>query len=175
MEPGRRRTNDDGLPRIKANTAPTFAEIRMQAQDPLYEARVRESLARQEFMELLGVTLTRIVPGEVHLSFPVRDQLKQQHGVVHAGALASAMDSAAGYAAFTLMPEGSGVVSVEFKVNLLEPARGDRIEARARVVRAGRTLTSVAAEAWAVDAEGERLVATFSGTMMCLVGRAATG
>lgn len=147
----------------------------MQPQDPDYPTRVRESLARQAFMELLGVTLTHVAPGEVHLAFPVRDELLQQHGSVHAGALASVMDSAAGYAAFTLMPAGSGVVSVEFKVNLLEPARGERIEARARVVRAGRTLTSVAAEAWAMEASGERLVATFSGTMMCLVGRSISG
>ena len=147
----------------------------MQPQDPNYAARVRESLARQAFMELLGVTLTHIAPGEEHLAFAVREELCQQHGSVHAGVLASAMDSAAGYAAFTLMPAGSGVVSVEFKVNLLEPARGERIEARARVVRAGRTLTSVAAEAWASAAAGETRVATFSGTMMCLVGRSRTG
>ena len=147
----------------------------MQPQDPQFESRVRESLARQAFMELLGVTLTHISPGSVHLSFPVRDELRQQHGSVHAGALASVMDSASGYAAFTLMPAGSGVVSVEFKVNLLEPALGERVEARARVVRAGRTLTSVAAEAWVIDGASERLAATFSGTMMCLVGRTATG
>jgi uncharacterized protein (TIGR00369 family) len=147
----------------------------MQPQDPEFESRVRESLARQAYMNLLGVTLTRIEPGQVHLGFPVRGELLQQHGTVHAGALASAMDSAAGYAAFTLMPAGSGVVSVEFKVNLLEPARGERIEARARVVRAGRTLTSVAAEAWALEGTREQLVATFSGTMMCLVGRSVTG
>ena len=147
----------------------------MQPQDPDYAARVRESLGRQAFMNLLGVSLSHIAPGQVHLSFPVRDELLQQHGTVHAGALASAMDSAAGYAAFTLMPAGSGVVSVEFKVNLLEPARGERIEARARVVRAGRTLTSVVAEAWAIERGAEKLVATFSGTMMCLVGRSVTG
>ena len=147
----------------------------MQPQDPNYASRVRESLARQAYMELLGVTLTHIEPGEVNLAFAVRDELFQQHGSVHAGVLASVMDSAAGYAAFTLMPAGSGVVSVEFKVNLLEPARGERIEARAKVVRSGRTLTSVAAEAWASDGAGETRVATFSGTMMCLVGRSTTG
>ena len=140
----------------------------MQAQDPRFETRVRESLARQSFMTRLGVGLTHIAPGEVHLGFATRDDLLQQHGAVHAGVLASVMDSAAGYAAFTLMPAGSDVVSVEFKVNLLEPARGERIEARARVVRSGRTLSAVSAEAWARDGEGERLVATFSGTMMCL-------
>ena len=146
-----------------------------EAQDPDFEARVRESLARQAYMTKLGVTLARVAPGEVHLALPVRDDLLQQHGTVHAGAIASALDSAAGYAAFTLMPAGSGVVSVEFKVNLLEPARGERIEARARVVRAGRTLTSVAAEAWAITGSAERLVATFSGTMMCLMGRGISG
>jgi len=147
----------------------------MPELDPETAARVRDSLARQSFMNLLGVSLAHLAPGVVHLAFPVRADLLQQHGQVHAGALASVMDSAAGYAAYTRMPPGSGVVSVEFKVNLLEPALGDRIEARAHVVRAGRTLTSVAAEAWAIGPRGERLVATFSGTMMCLVGRAATG
>ncbi len=146
-----------------------------EAQDPEYERRVRESLAKQSYMAKLGVTLARISPGEVHLALPVRDDLLQQHGNVHAGVLASAMDSAAGYAAFTLMPAGSGVVSVEFKVNLLEPARGERIEARARVVRSGRTLSSVAAEAWALTGSDERLVATLSGTMLCLVGRGVSG
>ncbi len=146
-----------------------------EAQDPEYERRVRESLAKQSYMAKLGVKLVRISPGEVHLSLPVRDDLLQQHDNVHAGVLASAMDSAAGYAAFTLMPAGSGVVSVEFKVNLLEPARGERIEARARVVRSGRTLSSVAAEAWAITGSDERLVATLSGTMMCLVGRGVSG
>jgi len=147
----------------------------MPEMDPETATRVRESLARQSFMNLLGVSLTHLAPGEVHLTFPVRPDLLQQHGQVHAGALASVMDSAAGYAAYTLMPAGSGVVSVEFKVNLLEPALGERVEARAHVVRAGRTLSVVAAEAWAIGPDGERRVATLSGTMMCLVGRAATG
>ena len=147
----------------------------LKTQDPEFALRVRESFARQAYMATLGARLSRVAPGEVDIELPVRDDLLQQHGNVHAGALASVLDSAAGYAAFTLMPAGSGVVSVEFKVNLLEPARGERIEARARVVRAGRTLTSVAAEAWAITASGERLVATFSGTMMCMVGRGVSG
>ena len=140
----------------------------MPPLDPHVESRLRESLGRQSFMTRLGVDLTHLAPGAVHLAFAVRDDLLQQHGAVHAGVLASVMDSAAGYAAFTLMPTGSDVVSVEFKVNLLEPARGERIEARARVVRSGRTLSAVDAEAWAQGEDGERLVATFSGTMMCL-------
>ena len=146
-----------------------------EAQDPEYERRVRESLAKQSYMAKLGVKLVRISPGEVHLSLPVRDDLLQQHDNVHAGVLASAMDSAAGYAAFTLMPAGSGVVSVEFKVNLLEPARGDYLVARGRVLRPGRTLFACVSEAWAYAGERETLVALLQGTMMCLVGRGLSG
>lgn len=146
-----------------------------EPQDPAYGARVRDSFAKQTFMATLGATLMGVAPGEVDIELPVRDALAQQHGSVHAGALASILDSAAGYAAFSLMPIGAGVVSVEFKVNLLEPARGTRVVARGRVVRAGRTLTVCTAEAWAVDGERETLVATLQGTMMCLQGLGITG
>lgn len=145
-------------------------------RDPLFEARVRDSFAKQTFMATLGATLVRVAPGEVTIALPVRAALAQQHGSVHAGAVVSVLDSAAGYAALSLMPAGAAVVSVEFKVNLLEPAAGERIEARGRVVRSGRTLSACTAEAWAVDAAGnERLVATLLGTMMCLVGNARVG
>jgi uncharacterized protein (TIGR00369 family) len=147
----------------------------MQPRDPEFELRIRESFARQAYMTTLGASLARVAPGEVAIRLPVREGLLQQHGAVHAGALASVLDSAAGYSAFSLMPAGAGVVSVEFKINLLEPARGEAIEARARVVRAGRTLSSVAAEAWALEGGRERLVANFSGTMMCLIGRGVSG
>ena len=144
--------------------------------DPLFEARVRDSFAKQTFMATLGATLVRIAPGEVTIALPVRAALAQQHGSVHAGAVTSVLDSAAGYAALSLMPAGAAVLSVEFKVNLLEPAVGERIEARGRVVRSGRTLSTCTAEAWALDAAGnERLVATLLGTMMCLVGTARVG
>ena len=143
----------------------------LEPQDPGCEARVRESFARQTFMSTLGATLARVAPGEVDIALPVSEALLQQHGSVHAGALASVLDSAAGYAALSLMPVGAGVVSVEFKVNLLEPARGERIVARGRVVRAGRTLSVCVAEAWAHADGHETLVATLQGTMMCLLGR----
>ena len=142
---------------------------------PGFESRVRDSFTRQTFMAMLGASLTRVAPGEVAITLPVRAALAQQHGSVHAGALASILDSAAGYAAFSLMPADAGVVSVEFKVNLLEPAVGDRIEARGRVVRAGRTLSACTAEAWAISGTDEKLVATLQGTMMCLLGRGVTG
>src|SRR5262245_45040888 len=106
-----------------------------QAQDPAYAERVRESFAKQRFMDTLGARRGRVLPGEVDIELPVREALTQQHGFVHAGALASVLDSAAGYAAFSLMPAGAGVLSVEFKLNLLEPARGERILAKGRVVR----------------------------------------
>lgn len=145
-------------------------------KDPHFESRVRDSFARQTFMATLGAELVRATPGEVAISLPVRPALAQQHGSVHAGAVASILDSAAGYAALSLMPAGAAVVSVEFKLNLLEPAVGQRIEARARVVRSGRTLTACTAEAFAIDAQGkETLVALLQGTMMCLVGGGREG
>lgn len=143
--------------------------------DAGYAQRVKDSFGQQTFMATLGASLTRVAPGEVTIALPMRDALAQQHGSMHAGALASVLDSAAGYAAYSLMPAGSGVVSVEFKINLLEPAVGDRIEARGRVVRAGRTLSACTAEAWAISAAGEKLVATLQGTMMCLQGRGRVG
>jgi len=146
----------------------------MQPRDPQFEGRVRASFARQPFMATLGATLARVAPGEVDIRLPVAAVLLQQHGSVHAGALASVLDSSAGYAALSLMPTGAGVVSVEFKLNLLEPARGEAIEARGRVLRAGRTIFACTAEAWALGAPhppGGKLVAIFQGTMMCLEGR----
>ena len=146
-----------------------------QAKDPAFAERVRTSFARQEFMATLGARLGRVEPGEVDIELPVRDALTQQHGFVHAGALASVLDSAAGYAAFTLMPEGAAVLSIEFKINLLEPARGASIVARGRVVRAGRTISVCRADAIARDEGRETLVATLQGTMMCVERRGLAG
>jgi uncharacterized protein (TIGR00369 family) len=150
-------------------------KMRMEPQDAGYESRVRDSFARQTFMATLGARLASVAPGEIAIELPVRDALTQQHGSVHAGAITSVLDSAAGYAAFSLMPAGAAVVSVEFKVNLLEPARGERIVARGRVIRPGRTLFVCVSEAWAYTGERETLVAALQGTMMCLVGRGVSG
>ena len=146
-----------------------------QVKDPAFAERVRTSFARQEFMATLGARLGRVEPGEVDIELPVRGALTQQHGFVHAGALASVLDSAAGYAAFTLMPEGAAVLSIEFKLNLLEPARGASIVARGRVVRAGRTISVCRADAIARDEGRETLVATLQGTMMCVERRGLAG
>jgi uncharacterized protein (TIGR00369 family) len=126
------------------------------------ENSVRESFARQTFMMFLGASLSRVAPGEVDIELPFRADLCQQNGTVHAGALTAIADSACGYAALTLMPEGSNVLSVEFKINLLAPASAPLYVAKAKVLRAGRTLTVVRADVLA----GETLTATMLGTMM---------
>lgn len=101
-----------------------------QSPDPDFARRVRESFARQTAMTTLGVTLQRVEPGEVDLAFAYRADLTQQHGFIHGGVVTAAVDSACGYAALSMMPAGSAVLSVEFKVNLLAPAEGERFLAR---------------------------------------------
>ncbi|HUP46418.1 MAG TPA: PaaI family thioesterase [Thermoanaerobaculia bacterium] len=113
-------------------------------------------------MRTIGASLSRVAPGQVEIALPWRDDLAQQSGILHAGIIASIADSACGYAALTLMPPGSDVVSVEFKLNLLAPAAGPGFVARGRVIRAGRTITTAAADVFG----GETLVATMLGTMM---------
>lgn len=136
--------------------------------DPAYASRVRASFERQAVMATLGATLVRVAPGEVDIEAPFRAELAQQHGFLHAGILATLLDSACGYAAFSLMPADAAVLSVEFKVNLLAPATGERFGARARVIRAGRTITVCEADAWAIRNGEEKRVATMLGTMMCV-------
>ena len=112
---------------------------------------VRASLERQSFMTLLGATATLVESGHVRIEVPFRADLCQQNGFLHAGVVTAVADSACGYAALTLMPAGSDVLSVEFKVNLLAPARGERVVADGRVVRSGRRLTVCQAEVHAVE------------------------
>jgi uncharacterized protein (TIGR00369 family) len=138
---------------------------------PGFADRIRDSFSRQRLMATLGARLGRVAPGEVEVELPCRDELSQQHGFVHAGAVASVLDTAAGFAAYSLMPPEAGVLSIEFKVNLLAPARGERIVARGRVVRAGRTISVVAADAYGVQDGRETHVASFTGTMMTVQGR----
>jgi uncharacterized protein (TIGR00369 family) len=122
-------------------------------------------------MATLGARLVSVSPGDVVIELPWRDELGQQHGVLHAGAVAAVADSACGYAALSLMPEGAAVMSVEFKVNLLAPGRGDRFVAHGRVRRAGRTLTICEGSVRAFDRENEREVAIMTATMIRLEGR----
>ena len=129
---------------------------------------MRASFARQSLMATLGARLAHVAPGEVDVELAFDDRLTQQHGYLHAGALTAALDSACGYAALTLMPEEAAVLTVEFKVNLLAPAAGERFVARGRVVRAGRTLTVCRGDAGAFAGDEERHVATMTATMMAL-------
>ncbi len=133
---------------------------------PGFAERVTASFDRQAAMRTIGARITRILPGAVDIELPWNDALTQQGGVLHAGIVAAILDSACGYAALTLMPEGSEVVSVEFKANLLAPARGERVVARAKVKKAGRTITVCDADAFAITGRDEKLVASMTGTMM---------
>lgn len=142
-----------------------------EPQDPAYDQRVRDSFARQRFMATLGARLAHVAPGEVDIELPAREELTQQHGFLHAGALATVADSACGYAALSLMPPGAAVLSVEFKINMLAPASGDRVVARGRVLRAGKTITVCRADVVSLAGGAERLVATMVGTMMTVRDR----
>ena len=145
---------------------------KFEAADPGFEGRVRESFARQRLMRTLGARLALVEPGVVEIELPYREELTQQHGFLHAGAVASVLDSACGYAALTLMPADAAVLSIEFKVNMLAPARGERVVARAEVKRAGRNVTVCAADAHAFEGGRSKIVATMLATMMCVRGRA---
>ncbi len=117
-------------------------------------------------MQTLSASVTRVIAGEVEISMPVSSAVTQQHGFVHAAALAAIMDSACGYAALSLMPEDSNVLAVEFKVNFVAPATGSSIRAVGSVIKAGKTITLTTANAYAVSSEGEKLVAVMQATMI---------
>jgi uncharacterized protein (TIGR00369 family) len=143
----------------------------LNPETPDFEARLRESFARQRVMEMLGADLAAVAPGSVEIELPFRADLTQQHGFIHAGIISTIADSACGYAAFTLMPPDAAVLTVEFKINLLAPAKGERFIARARVVRSGRTLSTCAADVVAVEQREERVVATMLATVMAVLDR----
>ncbi|WP_348272636.1 PaaI family thioesterase [Pannonibacter tanglangensis] len=141
-----------------------------QPRDAAWETRVRASFARQPFMAHLGATISHLAPGEVDLTMPFAAHLTQQHGFFHAGATTSLADSAAGYAALSLFPAGTGVLSTEFKFNLLNPGRGRALVARGRVIKPGRTLTVCRADVFGLDEAGEVHVATGLVSLICLAG-----
>ena len=132
--------------------------------DPAFAARCRESFGRQKAMALIGARLTLVEPGYVEIALPFRDDLTQQKGFVHGGILGMIADTACGYSAFSLMPAGCSLVTVEYKMNILTPARGALL-AKGQVVKAGRTLTVARAEVYAEDG---RHVATMQQTLMML-------
>ena len=139
---------------------------RFEPRDPDFEVRVRDSFARQRMMRLLGADLTAVRPGEVEITLPFRGDLTQQHDYVHAAAVAAIADSACGYAALTLMERGLEVLSVEFKINLLAPAAGERFVALGTVLRPGRTLTVCGAHVHAEESGRRKLIAAMQATMI---------
>ncbi|HET6469490.1 MAG TPA: PaaI family thioesterase [Geminicoccaceae bacterium] len=143
----------------------------LEPVDPAYAERVRASFARQGLLAHMGAALTLIEPGRVEIALPFRPEVTQQHGFFHAGAVTTIADTAAGYAAYTLMPAGSSVLTVELKINLVAPAQGERLVARGRVRKAGRTLTVVEAEVVGQQGGAETPVALMLATMICLRDR----
>ena len=130
------------------------------------EQRVQESFNRQPVMATIGATLSRVKPGEVTIELPVRPNLTQQHGFVHAGIVTMIVDTACGYAAFTLMPPSAAVLTVEFKVNFLSPATGEKLIARGRVIKPGKTLMVCLGEVYARNGGEDKMVATMLATMI---------
>ncbi|MGF1527952.1 MAG: PaaI family thioesterase [Candidatus Competibacterales bacterium] len=152
-------------------------ETPFQPRAPDFRRRVTENFHHQRAMATLGMRLVTVVPGGVELRFDYRLDLTQQNGFIHAGVITTALDSACGYAAFSLMPAEAAVLSVEFKTNLLAPAQGDYFRVFAKVIKPGRTITFAQGEAFALGATGggeresSKRVATMAATMMCLTDR----
>ena len=142
-----------------------------QPRDSAFEARVRDSFGRQPAMELIGARLVTVKPGLCEIELPRKRDILQQHGLIHGGIVGMIADSAAGYAAFSLFPADSTVMTVEYKINLMAPADGERLLARAQVTRHGRTLTIVAFDVYGEKVGKQVHCATGLATMMCLQGR----
>jgi uncharacterized protein (TIGR00369 family) len=144
---------------------------RFETPDPDFAARVRASFARQGAMHTIGATLAEIAAGRVVIALPWRQELTQQHGFLHAGIVATALDSACGYAASTLMPADAGVLTIEYKINLLAPARGETFRMEGLVVKPGRTISVTEGRAYALHEGREKLIATMGATLMTITGR----
>jgi uncharacterized protein (TIGR00369 family) len=146
---------------------------RFEPQDPAFAARVRASFDKQGAMHTIGAELAAIAPGRVVIELAWQQALTQQHGFLHAGMVATALDSACGYAASTLMPADAGVLTIEFKINLLAPAQGERFRMEGLVVKPGRTISVTEGRAYALHQGREKLIATMGATLMTITGRDA--
>jgi len=142
-----------------------------EPKDPNYQTRVKASFDRQTAMHTLGISISKLQPGEIELTMPYRKDLTQQHGFIHGGVVSAGLDTACGYAAFSLMTADDSILTVEFKINFLSPASGDSIAFRGSVVKPGRTLTICDARAYAVIDAKEKLIATMTGTLMTMEER----
>ena len=142
-----------------------------EPRNPAYAERVQASFNRQKIMTLIGAQLARLEPGECEIHLPFKPEISQQHGYYHGGIIGTIADSAGGYAAFTLMPRDASVLTVEYKMNLLEPGDGELLIARGRVLKAGRTLIVARVDAGVVKDGRETLCATLLQTLMTMHGR----
>ena len=145
-----------------------------QPADADFAARVRGSFAQQAAMTLIGAELVEVGPGRIVMTLAHSARVTQQHGFIHAGIVSTALDSACGYAAATLMPADAGVLTIEFKVNLLAPARGPLLRVEGRVTKAGRTISVADGQAWQphpTRTGEDQLVATITATLMTITGR----
>ncbi|MBI4740839.1 MAG: PaaI family thioesterase [Betaproteobacteria bacterium] len=142
-----------------------------KAQDPQFAERVRASFARQQAMSLIGATMPVIEAGYTEVHLPHKAEVTQQHGFIHGGVVGMIADSAAGYAASTLTPHDTGVLTVEYKLNLVAPAEGQLLIAEGSVIRYGRTLIVTKADVYAVNAGRKTLCAVMQQTIMALHGK----
>jgi uncharacterized protein (TIGR00369 family) len=145
--------------------------LTVDLDEAAFVQRIRTSFSKQGLMGTLGASLAGIAPGRVEIAISPAPAISQQHGFVHAGAISAIADTAAGYAALSLMAPNRGVLTTEFKINLVAPAVGDRIVARGRVVKAGRTLTLTQTDVFAINGGTEKLIALMTATMMTIEGR----
>lgn len=145
--------------------------LRLEPANSDFARRVQDSFARQGAMHTLGAELSLLEPGAVDVCLDWAPGLTQQHGFLHAGMVSSALDSACGYAGLTLMPADAAVLTIEFKINLLAPAKGQRFRMEGRVLKPGRTITVTEGRAYAIDEGREKLIATMGCTLMCVQGR----
>ena len=142
-----------------------------EPKDAGYKEKVIESFKRQEVMKTLNASVQTVRPGEVELKLPYQQNLTQQHGFIHAGIVSTVLDSACGYAAFSLMPEKAAVLTIEFKINLLAPAKGDWFRAVGKVKKSGKNITVTEGELFSHADGQEKLVATMVGTIMSVYDR----
>ncbi len=145
--------------------------LRLEPANSDFARRVQDSFARQGAMHTLGAELSLLEPGAVDVCLDWAPGLTQQHGFLHAGMVSTALDSACGYAGLTLMPADAAVLTIEFKINLLAPAKGQRFRMEGRVLKPGRTITVTEGRAYAIDEGREKLIATMGCTLMCVQGR----
>ena len=143
-------------------------KAKFEAKDLNFHAKVEKSFAEQTVMQTINASIAALDAGEICIEFPYQAALTQQNGFIHAGIVSTVLDSACGYAAFSLMPEEASVLTIEFKVNLLSPAQGDYFKGYGKVKKPGRTISVAEAELYAYSDQGEKLVATMVGTLMAL-------